>query len=51
VTAHASAPGQAPIIVPVTADYSNAAKMVAWIDEAKDIISESFDSMVCILID
>jgi hypothetical protein len=47
VTAHATAPGQAPIIVPVTTEVSDTASMAAWIDEAKDIISGSFDDVVC----
>ncbi|KAF1917669.1 hypothetical protein BDU57DRAFT_546889 [Ampelomyces quisqualis] len=38
MTAHATAPGQAPIIVPMTSQVSDTARMMAWVDEAKDII-------------
>jgi hypothetical protein len=38
VTAAATAPGQAPIIVPLPAAPSNTMRMAAWVDEAKDTI-------------
>lgn len=41
VTASATAPGQAPIIVPTSAEVSDALSMSAWVEEAKGTISES----------
>jgi len=40
VTASATAPGQAPIIVPTPVELSDALSMAAWVEEAKDTISE-----------
>jgi hypothetical protein len=40
VTAAATAPGQAPIIVPLPAQSNNAERMASWVEEAKDIISK-----------
>jgi hypothetical protein len=39
VTASATAPGQAPIIVPMPAEISDAVRMAVWIEEAKNFIS------------
>jgi hypothetical protein len=41
VTASATAPGQAPIIVPTPAEVSDALSVSAWVEEAKATISES----------
>jgi len=40
VTASATAPGRAPIIVPTSAELSDALSMAAWIEEAKNTISK-----------
>lgn len=39
LTASATAPGQAPIIVPTVAEFDDAVRMAAWVQEAKDSIS------------
>lgn len=39
VTASATAPGQAPIIVPTPTEPSNGVRMAVWIEEAKNTIS------------
>ncbi|KAH7082630.1 hypothetical protein BKA63DRAFT_135792 [Paraphoma chrysanthemicola] len=36
--ASTTTPGQAPIIVPTTVDYSDAGRMAIWVEEAKNII-------------
>jgi hypothetical protein len=41
ITASATAPGQAPIIVPTHDEFNDALRMAAWIEEAKTNISES----------
>jgi hypothetical protein len=40
VTAAATAPGHAPIIVPVPAESNRTERMASWVEEAKDIISK-----------
>ncbi|KAJ4373065.1 hypothetical protein N0V83_003356 [Neocucurbitaria cava] len=40
LTASATAPGQAPIIVPTYAELSDAMRMAAWIEDVKNIISK-----------
>jgi hypothetical protein len=48
VTASATAPGQAPIIVPTPAELSDAVKMAAWVEDAKDTISEYMPGCVTV---
>jgi hypothetical protein len=40
ITASATAPSQAPIIVPTHDDFSDALRMAAWIEDAKCTIGE-----------
>ena len=40
ITASATAPGQAPIVVPTYAELSDAVRMAAWIENVKNIISK-----------
>jgi hypothetical protein len=46
-TASATAPGQAPIIVPTYAEIDDEVRMAAWIEHVKDIISKSPIESIC----
>jgi hypothetical protein len=45
ITASATAPGQAPIIVPTSAEQSDAVRMAAWVEDAINTISEPMDAV------
>lgn len=44
ITSSATAPGQAPIIVPTHAELSDVVRMAAWVEETKNIISKGLYS-------